>query len=207
MSDPIRDYLQTQGLRLPADAVRVAQAAAEAVIQHGQAAVEGALLWQPAAVQCLERNEGNEALLKQIFMAFDAAYERCPVAGAAVYGLHQGVLLRLAQQGEAPAAQLAADGSQDPYHLAVRSAVSGWLNWAENLAEWLQRGDLQGDHHDHSQAALPVCLSDGRVYGVVYLAHHQPITAEMLADWLGLTLALQPVLAQLLPPPEAVPQN
>lgn len=193
----VRDYLQTQDLRLNADETAVAQAAAEAVMAHAQAAVESGVLWLPAASARLERNDDNEARLKQIFLALDAVYDRRPVQTAAVYGFHAPHLVKLAQQGLPAADEL--HEADSPRHLAARTAHSGWLNWADDTAVWLANGDLRGEHHSRSQAALPVCRRDGRVYGVVYLEHRAPIDADTLADWVGLALALQPALAALFP--------
>lgn len=41
----IKDFLQTQGLKLPADEIHVAYLTAQAVIKMGNASVERSILW------------------------------------------------------------------------------------------------------------------------------------------------------------------
>ncbi|MDO5357660.1 MAG: GAF domain-containing protein [Conchiformibius sp.] len=210
MSNIIRDYLQTQSLNLDPDAVRVAQAAAEAVIRHAAAAVEMPVLWPPAVAQAAsacgwQPDTEQLALIQSVFIALDSACSRLNPQAAAVYGLmpEQPVLLRLAQQGGGHVASLPADGSADDSSLVARSAHTGWLNCADDVAAWLANGDLSGTQSGGSQAALPVAAEDGRVFGVVSAVYHNPAAfdRDTLADWVGLTLALQPLLAQLLPKP------
>ena len=108
----VQDYLQTQGLQLPQDEVLVALRLAQAVISMGAASVERSILWyandEAVLAEHIEADAGSEALLKQIFMALDSAFERAPCQSAVVYGLMPSenenttpYLLRLAQQGAA----------------------------------------------------------------------------------------------------------
>ena len=41
----IKDYLRTQGLRLPVESVHIAYLAAQAVINNGNASIDRSILW------------------------------------------------------------------------------------------------------------------------------------------------------------------
>ena len=41
----IKDYLRTQGLRLPVEGVHIAYLAAQAVINNGNASIDRSILW------------------------------------------------------------------------------------------------------------------------------------------------------------------
>lgn len=101
----IQDYLRTQGLKLPAEAVQIAMLTAGSVMAAGKAEIEPEILWYRGADGTLEqhlpRNEAHHARLRQIFMALDSAYTASPCRSAAVYLLHTpGSLLHLVAQGE-----------------------------------------------------------------------------------------------------------
>ncbi|MGF6147100.1 Uncharacterised protein [Kingella potus] len=191
----VRDYLQTQGLKLSADDVRVAYLAAEAVVNMGQAEIDRSVLWNGEAAALLPRNGDTEAVLRQVFMALDSVYSRSDVRSAAVYALlPQQVLLCLSAQGRPVAEVLSLDAETERRHLACRSAGSGWLNLAGDVPRWLENGDLAGAEHadSGSQAALPVCSPSGRVLGVVYVesAEKNAFGEDVLAQWVALALAL-----------------
>lgn len=203
MSDSlIRDYLQTQGLKLAADGVRVAHLAAEAVVNFGQAEIDRSVLRGAEANARLPQNAETDALLRQVFMALDSVCSRTAARSAAVYVLlPDAVLLRLAAQGRAVAELLAADDDAARRHLAARSAQSGWLNLAGDVPRWLECGDLLGAEHadSGSQAALPVCAASGRVLGVVYVesAQKNAFDEDALTQWVALALALAAPLGAL----------
>ncbi|EKY06046.1 hypothetical protein HMPREF9120_01612, partial [Neisseria sp. oral taxon 020 str. F0370] len=126
MSDTlVRDYLQTQGLRLSADEVRMAHLAAQAVVGMGQAEIDRSVLWGGVVPSdYLPQDETTENLLKQVFMALDSAWDRSGARSAAVYlRLREaGVLLGLARRGEAAEGLLPLDEETGWRHLASRSA-------------------------------------------------------------------------------------
>ncbi|MDO4640791.1 MAG: hypothetical protein Q4A84_03690 [Neisseria sp.] len=197
----VRDYLKTQGLKLPADEVLVAKMVAQAVMASGQAAMERNVLWyaneEAVLSEHIDQNESNEAALRQIFMALDSIFERSEAKSAAVYGLMQGkepFLLRLAQQGTVMEQRMAVDDENTWSYLAVRSAQTGWLNIADDVAKWLEMAELKGAHHNRSQSqmSLPICLLNGRVLGVLHVEaeskHAFDETEQAL--WVGLALAL-----------------
>ena len=136
MTEHIRDYLQTQNLKLDADAVRVAELAAQAVMAQGQALIEHDVLSyeQPEArlAEHIEENDQHSGLLKQLFMALDSAYARHPVQSAVLYGLlpDDSALVRLVQQGQPIEQRLATDDTTAAQYLAAHSSRTGWLNLA-----------------------------------------------------------------------------
>ena len=142
----IQDYLRTQGLKLPAEAVQIAMLTAGSVMAAGRAEIEPEILWYRGADGTLEQ------------------------------------------------------------HLPRKEAQTGWLNQIDDVAQWLQNGDLAGSRHrPGSQLAVPVCAENGRVLGVVYLEHGHTAAFNEAAQsiWVGLALALADPLAALLQPEEA----
>lgn len=212
MTEHIRDYLQTQNLKLDADAVRVAELAAQAVMAQGQALIEHDVLWyeQPEVrlAEHIEANEQHSGLLKQLFMALDSAYARHPVQSAVLYGLlpDDSALVRLVQQGQPIEQRLATDDTTAAQYLAAHSSRTGWLNLADDVSHWLEIGELSGEHNRRSaaQMSLPVYGADGRVFGVLHIEQAEgTFAAEAQTEWLGLALACLAPLQTLLPRPQA----
>ncbi len=211
----IRDYLLTQGLKLPVEDIQVALLAAQTVMAGGQASIEPQILWPQqvgfSLADHLPPSPEHSEVLRQIFMALDSFAEQQPAASVAVYLLQERQLLRLCAQGHALEALLAvhpADDSTQIAHLAARSAQTGWLNQIDDVQAWLDNGDLGGSRHrPGSQLAIPVALESGRVLGVLYAEDGRTaaFSAAALSHWSGLALALAEPLAALLglePQPE-----
>ena len=76
----VRDYLQTQGLKLAAGDVAVARLAAETVMNMGQAEIDRSVLWgngnEACAADYFTCDETTEQILKQVFMALDSTWEQ-----------------------------------------------------------------------------------------------------------------------------------
>lgn len=200
----IQDYLQTQSLRLDADAVAVARAATAAVVTQGRAHIERDVLLHDALPTLLCEKIDS---LKQLFMALDSVCSRHNTQSAAFYGRQpeSGVLVRLVQYGQPLEKQWPMDDAAAQQSLAARTAQSGWANIAENTEKWLQLGELCGEHNRRagSQTSLPVCGEDGAVYGVLYVETQAPLSENELADWVGLALGVLPLLRQMLAPESA----
>lgn len=209
----IRDYLQTQGLRLPEDDIRVGVLAAQTVMHNGRAEINRRILWYAADDAVLSEHISptpeNEALLKQIFMALDSAYTRTAAAqSAVVYALmpseHGPFLLRLVQQGRVLAQRLPVGEESARFHLPARSAQTGWLNLAEDVAHWLASEALEGSHNSRSQSqmSLPINTENGKVLGIVHVEYENKaaLTEAVQADWVALALALAEPMAALLQP-------
>lgn len=207
----IRDYLQTQGLKLPQDEVRVACMAVQTVMNIGKASIERAILWPQgegwALADAFEVNEANERLLRQIFMALDSVYSRQPdVKSAAVYvkqPLNNGArLLRVTAQGEPLEAVWLLNDETAAVSLAARTALSGWLNVADDTARWLALGELSGARNElcGSQISAPVCMENGAVLGVVQVEYPEAGQTGEAAqtDWTALAVALAEPMQKLL---------
>lgn len=200
----VRDYLQTQGLKLAAGDVAVARLAAETVMNMGQAEIDRSVLWgngtEACAADYFTCDETTEQILKQVFMALDSTWEQ----SAAVYVLlpEQVGLLRLSQQGQPVEALLKLDEEAEAAYLPSRTANRGWLNLVEDTARWLEAGEISGEHHarNGSQMSLPVCLENGRVLGVIQVEAAQKNGFDETAQalWVALALALAAPLAALL---------
>lgn len=198
----IRDYLQTQGLKLPFEAVQIAQLAAQTVIQFGQGEIEPQVLWYERETthltNHLPQNSDTAAALKSIWMALDATQERSPAQKAAIYWLDPDSqqLIQVSAQGEPLETLIAPEHNNEAtsvFHLAARSAHTGWLNHVSNTTEWLEEGHLSGSRHQAgSQLAIPICQESGRVLGIIYLENPESADFDDTAQihWVGLALAL-----------------
>lgn len=203
-ADLVTDYLHTQGLTLPHADVRAAVLWLETVIRMAQAEIDRDILWYDDAADGpltdrLPENPENHTLLRGSYLALDALLSRYP-ATAAVYLSHpKHGLLRLAAQGKPLPTRFAPDGTE-PLHPAPRSAQTGWLSLVDDIGQWRQWGDwpAENDNGAASCIALPVYGEDGRVLGTVYAEDDAPqaFDAERQSAWVGLSLALLPLLQQ-----------
>ncbi len=199
MSHQIKDYLQTQAIKLNPDSVAMARAATQAVLANGQAHIDDALLQHDRLPETCNQEIST---LKQLFMALDSLYSRQNVQTTVIYALpEQGDLVRVAQMGVPIENALAIDDDNAWHYLAVRTAQSGWANIAEDVAKWLQIGELRGEHNGRAacQTSLPICGENGVVYGVLHLEHGFRLPENVLADWVGLALGVLPTLAAWFP--------
>ena len=114
--------------------------------------------------------------------------------------------MRLVQQGQPIEQRLATDDTTAAQYLAAHSSRTGWLNLADDVARWLEIGELSGEHNRRSaaQMSLPVYGADGRVFGVLHIEQAEgAFAAEAQTEWLGLALACLAPLQTLLPRPQA----
>ena len=172
----IKDYLRTQGLRLPAEGVHIAYLAAQAVINNGNASIDRSILWfgngELVLADHIEQTSENEALLKQIFMALDSVFGRNPdILSATVY---------------------AKMPSENPVSQLIRLTHQGRI--ANDIPRWLSSGELEGgrNHAGKSQISAPVCTENGTILGVLHIEYPETDRADeaALTDWTALALAL-----------------
>ncbi|HGI8305218.1 TPA: hypothetical protein ACJ3IP_000038 [Neisseria meningitidis] len=208
----IKDFLLTQGLKLPLDEVRAAYLTAQTVMDMGTASIERSVLWLEhedwRLADYLEQNSGNEESLKRLFMALDSVFSRCKgVRAAAVYALMPSEnaafrLVCLSRQGEVLENLWDLDEAAGKVSLACRSAQSGWMNVASDVRRWLDLGELSGErnHASAAQISIPVCTESGGVLGVVHVEFECAECAGTAAqaEWVALALALSEPLKQLL---------
>lgn len=208
----IQDYLQTQGLRLPKDDVHVACMMVQTVMNMGSASIERSVLWyaneEAVLAEHIEENAANEALLKQIFMALDSVSSRSRgQQSAVVYALMpsesgEPYLLRIAQQGAVIEQKIVVNEENSWQYLPSRTAATGWLNIADDVAKWLDWEEIKGLHHGRSQSqmALPICTENGKVLGVIQVEHagKDAFGDEVQTDWVALAVALAEPMQALL---------
>lgn len=208
----IKDFLLTQGLKLPLDEVRTAYLTAQTVMDMGTTSIERSVLWLEhedwRLADYLEQNSGNEEGLKRLFMALDSVFSRCKgVRAAAVYALMPSEnaafrLVCLSRQGEVLENLWDLDEAVGKVSLACRSAQSGWMNVASDVRRWLDLGELSGErnHASAAQISIPVCTESGGVLGVVHVEFECAECAGTAAqvEWVALALALSEPLKQLL---------
>ncbi|MBG8619478.1 hypothetical protein ELQ26_00600 [Neisseria meningitidis] len=208
----IKDFLLTQGLKLPLDEVRTAYLTAQTVMDMGTTSIERSVLWLEhedwRLADYLEQNSGNEEGLKRLFMALDSVFSRCKgVRAAAVYALMPSEnqafqLICLSRQGEVLENLWDLDEAAGKVSLACRSAQSGWMNVASDVRRWLDLGELSGErnHASAAQISIPVCTESGGVLGVVHVEFECAECAGTAAqvEWVALALALSEPLKQLL---------
>ncbi|MBW3919077.1 hypothetical protein HHB59_10525 [Neisseria meningitidis] len=208
----IKDFLLTQGLKLPLDEVRAAYLTAQTVMDMGTASIERSVLWLEhedwRLADYLEQNSGNEEGLKRLFMALDSVFSRSTgVRSAAVYALMPSEnqafqLICLSQQGEGLENIWNLDENVADVSLACRCAQSGWMNVASDVRRWLDLGELSGErnHASAAQISIPICTESGGVLGVVHVEFECAECAGTAAqvEWVALALALSEPLKLLL---------
>lgn len=186
MSAWVKDYLQTQGLKLSPEAVEMARLASATVMQLADTEIDHRILWYETSegilAEHLTEDEAHHRWLRQAWLMLDALISRQPVHSAALYYPTAGHWLRLVAQGEPQPMWLVADEADPDLHPAARSALSGWLQHEPG--------------QDVVRSAIPVYGDDGRVLGVLYV-EYPPAEAESLGHWIGLALALLPLLQAL----------
>lgn len=200
----IKDFLQTQGLKLSADDVYVAYTAAQAVINMGNAEVDRSVLWPEKngfkLAEHIDPNVDNSALLKKIFMVLDSVYSRqTNIKSAAVYAHMPSEtltpkLVLLTQQGLGMEPHLDVNDDNSQIYLASRTAQSGWMNVANDIGYWLTLGEISGERNaaGKAQVSVPICTKSGAVLGVVHIEFNDKNQADdaALTEWTALSLAL-----------------
>ncbi|HEZ2074811.1 TPA: hypothetical protein ACFN8Z_000260 [Neisseria meningitidis] len=208
----IKDFLLTQGLKLPLDEVRAAYLTAQTVMGMGTASIDRSVLWRSdegwKLADYLSCDNVREDVLKRLFMALDSVFSRCKgVRAAAVYALMPSEnaafrLVCLSRQGEVLENLWDLDEAAGKVSLACRSAQSGWMNVASDVRRWLDLGELSGErnHASAAQISIPICTESGGVLGVVHVEFECAECAGTAAqvEWVALALALSEPLKQLL---------
>lgn len=208
----IKDFLLTQGLKLPLDEVRAAYLTAQTVMDMGTASIDRSVLWRSdegwKLADYLSCDNVREDALKRLFMALDSVFSRCKgVRAAAVYALMPSEnaafrLVCLSRQGEVLENLWDLDEAAGKVSLACRSAQSGWMNVASDVRRWLDLGELSGErnHASAAQISIPICTESGGVLGVVHVEFECAECAGTAAqaEWVALALALSEPLKQLL---------
>ncbi|PIT19430.1 hypothetical protein BGI36_10400 [Snodgrassella communis] len=219
----VRDYLQTQGLKVPAEEVQMAILAIQSVLELAQAEIDMSVLWyeengfrlakkfgldqtalrQIQPVDLFTANNNSAYTLCQMYLAFDSIASRHHNDTFAVY-LYEtddkaGQLYRLLAQGSKLPARIECGQQQVQQYLFARTATTGWLNQVNNVQQWLADGSLSGEQTGASQLAAPITREQGQILGVLHATHqhNNAITDAELIDWTALAIAITPLLQNL----------
>ena len=205
----IQDYLNTQGLKLPLEAVQIAYATLGAVFNLAEVKDLPSNLWLDTAhnvdaITFLPESDDNQAFLHAVYAVLDTTLHRFPAKVA---------LYMAAEQAEAAAeAQpvclqriwhnqftLPAVLNQEHTHLlAHRAAQTGWAYVIEDAQHWLRMGELSEDECrlGFSQLLLPLCAPTGAVLGVLYVSSLEAhaFAEEAQVWWVAACLTLADAL-------------
>ncbi|MCO6519969.1 MAG: hypothetical protein J6582_02905 [Snodgrassella sp.] len=219
----VRDYLQTQGLKVPAEEVQMAILAIQSVLELAQAEIDMSVLWyeengfrlaqkfgldqaalrQIQPVDLFTANNNSAYTLRQMYLAFDSIASRHHNDTFAVY-LYEtddkaGQLYRLLAQGSKLPARIECGQQQVQQYLFARTATTGWLNQVNDVQQWLTDGSLSGKQTGASQLAAPITGEQGQILGVLHTTHqhNNAITDAELIDWTALAIAITPLLQNL----------
>ncbi|WP_239423323.1 hypothetical protein [Snodgrassella communis] len=219
----VRDYLQTQGLKVPAEEVQIATLAIQSVLELAQAEIDMSVLWyeengfrlaqkfgldeaalrQIQPVDLFTANNNSAYTLHQMYLAFDSIASRHHNDAFAVY-LYEtddkaGQLYRLSAQGSKLPARIECGQQQVQQYLFARTVTTGWLNQVNNVQQWLADGSLSGKQTGASQLAAPITGEQGQILGVLYTTHQRnnAITDAELIDWTAMAIAIAPLLQNL----------
>ncbi|WMY91276.1 hypothetical protein [Snodgrassella communis] len=219
----VRDYLQTQGLKVPAEEVQIATLAIQSVLELAQAEIDMSVLWyeengfrlaqkfgldeaalrQIQPVDLFTANNNSAYTLRQMYLAFDSIASRHHNDAFAVY-LYEtddkaGQLYRLSAQGSKLPARIECGQQQVQQYLFARTVTTGWLNQVNDVQQWLADGSLSGKQTGASQLAAPITGEQGQILGVLYTTHQRnnAITDAELIDWTAMAIAIAPLLQNL----------
>lgn len=177
----VKDYLNTQGLRLPIESVQMAYLTLSAVYNVAQVESLPDNLWAASeygfdATKWLPETPENNAFLRSVFAVLDSCLERFP-AHVAVYAQADARrepvdmlrLERIWHQAPRLPTHLNADEHGDT--LAHRCAQTGWAYVVEDAQIWFAKQELNEAERrlGSSQLVLPLCSMSGRVLGVLYV--------------------------------------
>jgi hypothetical protein len=219
----VRDYLQTQGLKISAEEVRMAMLAVQSVLELAQAEIDMSVLWYEECGFSLARkfglntvvlhqlqptdlftvNNNSAYTLRQMYLALDSIASRYHNDTFALYLYESddevGQLYRLLAQGCKLPARIECGQQQVQQYLFARTATTGWLNQVNNVQQWLADGSLIGEQVGASQLAVPVTSEQGQILGVLYTTHQHDnaITEAELIDWIAMAIVITPLLRNL----------
>ena len=219
----VRDYLQTQGLKLPVQEIQMAMLATQSVLELAKAEIDLSVLWyeengfslaekfnlntnalrQTHPADLFTSKDNIAYTLRQLYLALDSVASRHHNDTFALY-LYEGndeagELFRLLARGCQLPAILKCDQQQINQYLFARTAITGWLNQVNDVQSWLNNGSLSGKQNSASQLAVPVSGDQGQILGVLYAAHQQTdaITDTELIEWIALAMVATPLLYNL----------
>ena len=204
----IQDYLHTQGLKLPLEAVQIAYATLGAVFNLAEVKDLPANLWQDTthevdAISFLPESTDNDAFLRAVYAVLDTTLHRFP-AKVALYmaaeqtdsEMIQPLCLQRIWHNHFTLPQVL---NQEHNHLlAHRAAQTGWAYVIEDAQHWLRINELCEDECrlGFSQMLLPLCAPTGAVLGVLYVSSPEAhaFAEEAQVWWVAACLTLADAL-------------
>ena len=205
----IQDYLNTQGLKLPLEAVQIAYATLGAVFNLAEVKDLPSNLWLDTAhnvdaITFLPESDDNQAFLHAVYAVLDTTLHRFPAKVALYMAAEQTeaaaeaqpVSLQRIWHNQFTLPQIL---SQEHVHLlAHRAAQTGWAYVIEDAQHWLRMGELSEDECrlGFSQLLLPLCAPTGAVLGVLYVSSPEAhaFAEEAQAWWVAACLTLADAL-------------
>lgn len=196
MEKKVIDYLQTQGLRLPEKEVADAAAIFAALFLHVQAdSLQDRLLSHLA--EKIDNLPLSFIALCRIAALADILFTQHACRHLSLWHLgdnQPATMECLLFWGEKQEIILPVDETSRHKHLAVQTALSGWLHYVDNLDVWLAEKWLVGTRHQpkSKQWAIPICKQSGAVWGILYgeAGSEQNFSEPMQCSWIGLAIAL-----------------
>ena len=205
----IQDYLNTQGLKLPLEAVQIAYATLGAVFNLAEVKDLPSNLWLDTAhnvdaITFLPESDDNQAFLHAVYAVLDTTLHRFPAKVALYMAVEQTEAVAEAQPVDLQRIwhnqfTLPAVLNQEHAHLlAHRAAQTGWAYVIEDAQHWLRMGELsEGECRlGFSQLLLPLCAPTGAVLGVLYVSSPEAhaFAEEAQAWWVAACLTLADAL-------------
>ena len=205
----IQDYLNTQGLKLPLEAVQIAYATLGAVFNLAEVKDLPSNLWLDTAhnvdaITFLPESDDNQAFLHAVYAVLDTTLHRFPAKVALYMAAEQTEAVAEAQPVDLQRIwhnqfTLPAVLNQEHAHLlAHRAAQTGWAYVIEDAQHWLRMGELSEDECrlGFSQMLLPLCAPTGAVLGVLYVSSPEAhaFAEEAQAWWVAACLTLADAL-------------
>lgn len=221
--NPVREYLDTQGLKLPIEDIEMAVIAAQTVLRVAQAEIDTSVLWyyenhfslaeklgvnldstaNHTVTDLFTANNNSIQTLRQLYLAIDSWRSRYQNQSVALYlsekNATSNYLVRLVSQGCVLPAYIQCDEAQMQQYLFVRTARTGWLNLIDDVDQWLKDGSLSGRQPGLSQLSLPITNEYVQVFGVIFATHERikSFSEAELINWIGMALAIVPLVINL----------
>ena len=206
----IKDYLNTQGIKLPLEMVQVAYLTLGTVYNVAQVKSLPQNLWQDTkhdfdAVHVLEQSGVHNQFLRSVYAVLDTTFERYPAKVSLfavqpdVEGLH---LNRFWHNGMNTPKQVHAGEHENT--LLHRVAQTGWAQIIDDAQRWVNVGDMTAEesHLGLSQMLWPLTAPSGAVLGVLYVASPEAAAFDEDAQawWLGAALTVADALYNVFAP-------
>lgn len=206
----IKDYLNTQGVKLPLEMVQVAYLTLGTVYNVAEVKDLPQNLWQDTshdfdAVSVLEQSGIHNDFLRSVYAVLDSTFQRYPakVALYAVQPQAEGLVLnRFWHNGmDMPPSLNAAEHEQWLLH---RVAQTGWGQLIENAKRWVDIDEMSAaeSHLGLSQMLWPLTTPNGAVLGVLYVTSPEATAFDEDAQawWLGAALTIADALYNVFAP-------